>query len=53
MSTPFWRRRWWRRMMWLAAIVGVWALALAGRERRRIRLEAELWAAATDPLDPP
>lgn len=41
----------WRRLIWVLAGLGLWGLALAWQERRRVRLEAELWAAATDPLD--
>lgn len=41
----------WRKLLWVLAGAGVWGIAMVWRERRRMRLEAELWAAATDPLE--
>lgn len=41
----------WRRLFWVLVGLGLWGVAVVWRERRRERLEAELWAAATDPLD--
>lgn len=39
-----------RKLFWVGVVLTTWALILAAREHRRERLEAELWAAATDPV---
>lgn len=39
-----------RKLFWVGIVLAAWALLLASREKRRERLEAQLWAAATDPV---